>query len=270
MYSVRKIIFILLFFNSLNLISQNQLCDFKQDILRIRKQLLNYFQKFDYLSYPSLNQKLLLFWLNKKYQLKLPLPKDFLNMKLVYAEDSLVKKYYLRLIEPKFSCNIKELQQDYNKTQDIEHLLLWSIYPNILPFDKECETTVFEPNTNDSYSVRRICHLLIAYHWAYNHSQYKIPDSISVHFEVHSPYWKQNILDYLRYDKGYSDTAIEGMLALSFMNQLHDLPMQSFLEFLFFPSNDGGYPWDKDYQKSNFHASLVALWFICEVIDYCN
>ncbi len=266
---MRKVILFFLILSTISLNAQESICDYKSDFLRIKDRLIRYFQNFDHSNHPSLNQRLLLAFLNEKYQLKIQFPKNYLQFKITHVEDSLVQKYYFRLLHRKYKFNVKELNQDYEKTQGIEHLLLWSIYPDFLPLDNESKNTIQQPLGYDSFSIRMICHLTLAYYWA---KQFTSLDStIKSTFENHFEIWKNLTEKGLKFLKGYTDTAIEGLLTYVFIHQIEKLPIGSLKEFLYYSSSDGGYPWNEDKSSSsNFHASILALWLVCELDSYCK
>lgn len=265
---MRKIVFFVLYLLYINLHAQESICDYKNEFLRIKQQLINYFQKFDYHFNNSINQRLLLVVLNERYSLNLAIPPHFLDLKVFYTEDSLVQKYYFKLVNRKYKFNPKELKTDYEKTIGIEHLLLWGIYSDFLPFDEECKNTIEQPLGYDSYSTRAICHILLAYYWAKNA---KAKSEELQYFKNQFLKWKINIQKSLTFLKGFTDTALEGLLAFIFMEDIDSLPLDTIREFTYYHSSDGGYPWDEDKNaNSNFHASLVALWLVCEILAYCN
>lgn len=264
---MRKII-ALLFTYHLCCHAQENVCEYKFHTSNVQKKLIHYFRNFNYQNHKSLNERLLLVHLDSRYSLYLSLPKNFLNLKITYGEDSLVGKYYYRLIHRKYKFNVKELKQDYEKTRGIEHLLLWGIYPDFLPFDEECLNTLHQPLGYDSYSLRMICHLALAYHWAKSFAQ--LDSSTQKIWTERFHQWQENIQKGLLYEKGYTDTGIEALLAYVFMDKFQEIPLRSLEEFLFYDRVEEGYPWDTQNKESNHHASLVALWLTCTILNNCQ
>lgn len=267
MHPMRKIIINILTFIYFSVSAQETICDYKNEFLRIKQQLVNYFQKFDYHFNNSINQRLLLLVLNDRYSLNLAIPPHFLDLKVSYTEDSLVQKYYFRLVNKKYKFNPKELKADYVKIIGIEHLLLWGIYSDFLPFDEECKKTIHQPLGEDSYSIRAICHILLAYDWAKRNN---IGNEELQFFKNQFFKWKVNTQKGLTFLKGFTDTGMEGILAFIFMQEIHAIPLDKIKEFLYYHSSDGGYPWNEEDLDSNFHASLIALWLTCEILKYCH
>lgn len=269
MRSMRKVIFFCLFCS--NLWSNGQiLCEQYTSLNeQVLKSLIQYFQRYDYPELKSLNGRIILCYLQKKFKLSLQLPAHFLDIPRTYEEDKHAH-YYFILVKPKYTPRKKQLLQDYAQTHDIEHLLLFSLYPETLSFDEECKNTILQPLGYDSFSMRAICHFSLAYYWLKQNKNVRRLEHILKIFESHFEEWKLYLIEGLKYEKGYTDTGIEGLLAFIFMDKWNEIPLKSLEEFWFYTSNDGGYPWDLDSTSSNFHASLIALWLVCELERYCK
>ncbi|MCS7074733.1 MAG: hypothetical protein NZ108_09725, partial [Bacteroidia bacterium] len=98
-----------------------------------------------------------------------------------------------------------------------------------------------------------------------------LADTVQEYFENYIPDWLEKVKIGLTALPSYTDTGIEGLLTYVFLFKIEQMPIQEFLEFLNYNSEDVGYPWDEESRnRSSFHASLIALWLVCEIIDFCS
>ena len=272
MYPMRKIKFLCLLFISLSYqlsFSQNpSVCDYLEKAQQVQTRLVQYFEKYPHDQHKSYNQRLLLLQLAQKHHLPLKLPKNYLTLDKIFDEDTLYLKYFERLINPKFKPK-SNLQKDYINSHGIDHLLLWSLYSDKLAWDKECENTINQEVIGNEYNLRAICHYALAYYWVKSLNPKAQATTLQA-FENQFEKWEKALYEGFKYVKGFTDSGIEGLLAFVFMGKFQQIPQKSLEEFLYYESPDGGYPWDTEKNTSNFHASLIALWLVSEMIEFCN
>lgn len=195
--------------------------------------------------------------LEKKYQLEGNLDSFY----TLYDDDLVAYNFYNSLIDKPNRQNEDSLKRYFQKSGDLERILLWATNSKTLVFDSVCQKIVEKysfPNVN----IRQVAHVALAFYWANK----MMDKTAKICFKKNQKKLQIALLNGIAQEKSVNDNWLEGLVGLICLNK-KKMIKKEWVERLKNEQNpDGGWAWDKNKNsESHPHPTMLAFWILLEM-----
>lgn len=205
----------------------------------------------------DLNNALIINYISKKHQLTDLLWLDVESIHPLNDDEKHSLQEFSHQLKLKTLRNNKMIDSVYSHSNDIEHLLIWGLNSDILPFDSLCDQTIKKYKETTS-NIRNQMHVVLAFEFSNSEQHWK-------KFEHLKSIYKNNFKNYIQNNSLVDDTWLEAALGYSLLLKNKRIPKTWINNIISAQQSNGGWKWNPNLDsESHPHSSLLALWILLD------